>query len=66
MSSSPYLSYITEEEEVCDGCGKTLPKGTQCEATEDYLYCMSCVVKLEATADMDYDDFRETFDDNFK
>lgn len=55
---SDYLNYITEKNEVCDRCGKNLPKGTRCEATEDFLYCMSCIYQLEANADIQYEDWR--------
>ncbi len=63
---SDYKNYITTEDEICDGCGKTLPAGTQCEATEDYLNCMSCVAKMEAQGEMDFDNWKESQDDDTK
>jgi hypothetical protein len=51
--------YITEHEEICDRCGKHLPAGTACEATEDNLYCLTCVNELESRAENSFEDFRE-------
>jgi len=66
MSSSDYKNYTTEHEEICDRCGKKLPAGTKCEATEDFVYCLECVNEMEVSGDNAYDDWRENQMDDVK
>lgn len=66
MASNEYKDYTTEHEEICDKCGKKLPAGTKCEATEDYVYCLDCVAELESQAENAYEDFRITEADDVK
>ena len=39
--------FITQQDEVCEYCGKELPKGSSCWLNNDEIYCVECAEELE-------------------
>ena len=51
-----YIKFVTQKDEICFGCGKELPAGSQCVVDEDQeVLCPDCYEKLETDKDIKHE-----------